>query len=236
MSTERILQDQIDYYRARSGEYDQWWFRAGRYDRGPELNARWRADVAAVEHALVDWIDAKKPRNALELACGTGLFTRHIAPRVAHLTAVDASPEVLAINRSRVAAPSVEYIQADLFAWRQPQHYDAVFFTFWLSHVPQGKFAAFWRMVSSALAPGGAAYLIDSAFDPTSGAKDHVVPGKDAEIATRRLNDGREFSIVKLFYTPETLAARLAAAGFASEIRQTAQYFIYGWAQPSPAA
>ena len=236
MSTERILHEQIDYYSARAAEYDEWWFRTGRYDRGPELNARWRADAAAAEHALASWLDATRPASVLELACGTGVFTRHIAPRVARLTAIDASPEVLAINRSRVAAPNVEYVQADLFAWRPPERYQAVFFSFWLSHVPEVRFDAFWRTVSGALAPGAAAYLIDSAFDPTSGAKDHVLPGKDAGIVTRKLNDGREFRIVKVFYTPEALVARLAAAGFASDIRQTAQYFIYGWARPSPAA
>lgn len=26
------LQQQIDYYRARAGEYDQWFYREGRYD------------------------------------------------------------------------------------------------------------------------------------------------------------------------------------------------------------
>ena len=40
-----ILQDQIDYYRARAGEYDEWWFRSGRYDRGAQFNARWQAEV-----------------------------------------------------------------------------------------------------------------------------------------------------------------------------------------------
>ena len=236
MSTGGLLQDQIDYYRARAGEYDEWWFRTGRHDRGPELNARWRADVAAVEHALDSWLDATRPASVLELACGTGLFTRRIAPKVARLTAVDASPEVLAINRTRVAAPNVNYVEADLFAWRPPERYQAVFFSFWLSHVPEERFAPFWRSVSAALAPGGAAYLIDSAFDATSGAKDHVSPDRDSGIVTRRLNDGREFRIVKLFYTPDTLSARLAAAGFAADIRQTERYFIYGSAQPRQGA
>ena len=31
----QVLSDQIAYYRARAGEYDEWWFRTGRYDRGP---------------------------------------------------------------------------------------------------------------------------------------------------------------------------------------------------------
>ena len=176
MSNGRILQDQVDYYRARAGEYDEWWFRTGRYDRGAEWNARWRADVDVVEHALESWLDATLPGSVLELACGTGLFTRRIAPKVARLTALDASPEVLAINRSRVAATNVEYVEADLFSWRPPQRYEAVFFSFWLSHVPDERFAGFWQTVSAALAPGGSAYLIDSAFDRTSTAKDHVLP------------------------------------------------------------
>ncbi|MGH8315570.1 MAG: class I SAM-dependent methyltransferase, partial [Steroidobacterales bacterium] len=94
MTRSHVLDDQIAYYRARAGEYDQWWFRAGRYDRGAEFNAQWHAETAAVETALDAWLAARKPAHVLELACGTGLFTRRIAPRVLQLTAVDASPEV----------------------------------------------------------------------------------------------------------------------------------------------
>lgn len=233
MSDRGILQDQIDYYRARAGEYDEWWFRTGRYDRGPEFNARWRNEVATVEAALDSWLKAQRPQTLLELACGTGLFTRRLAPRVPHITAVDASPEVLAINRSRVAAANVDYIEADLFSWRPAVRYDAVFFSFWLSHVPEDRFAMFWANVANALAPGGAAYLIDSAFDTMSTAKDHVLPERDAGIVTRRLNDGREFRIVKLFWEPQALAARLRALGWSAALAQTPNYFIHGSAQPS---
>src|SRR5438552_983308 len=110
MSDRGILQDQIDYYRARAGEYDEWWFRTGRYDRGPEFNACWRKEVAT--------------------------------------------------------------------------------------------------------------------------AKDHVLPGRDAGIVTRRLNDGREFRIVKLFWEPQALATRLGALGWSTELAQTPSYFIHGHARP----
>jgi demethylmenaquinone methyltransferase/2-methoxy-6-polyprenyl-1,4-benzoquinol methylase len=230
MKSGGLLADQIAYYRARAGEYDQWWLRTGRYDRGEELNARWRADAQQVEEALRTWLDARRPRTVLELACGTGLFTRHLAPRAHQITAVDASREVLAINRMRVQAANVTYVEADLFAWQPPMRYDVVFFSFWLSHVPEDRFAAFWAMVAAALSPGGAAYLIDSAFDRTSTAKDHTLPGQDSAVVTRKLNDGREFRIVKLFYEPEPLAARLATLGWSAEIKRTASYFIYGTA------
>ncbi len=74
------------------------------------------------------------------------------------VTAVDASPEVIAINRGRVAVDNVRYVQADLFAFEPQARYDCVFMSFWLSHVPHARFAAFWSMVGDALAPGGFAY------------------------------------------------------------------------------
>ena len=228
MIESQVLADQIAYYRARAGEYDEWWFRAGRYDRGADFNAQWHAETAAVEAALASWLAARRPGHVLELACGTGLFTRVIAPRVARLTAIDASSEVIEINRARVDAGNVDYVQADLFAWRPTQRYDAIFFSFWLSHVPEQRFAEFWQLVAAALAPRGAVYLIDSAFDPTSTAKDHVLPGRERGIVTRKLNDGREFRIVKVFYEPAALAAKLDELGWNASIAQTPHYFIYG--------
>ena len=33
-----LLAEQIEYYRARAPEYDEWWVREGRWDLGPEQN------------------------------------------------------------------------------------------------------------------------------------------------------------------------------------------------------
>ena len=145
-----ILAEQQAYYRARAGEYDEWWLRTGRWNRGADLNARWFADVAAVESGLTAFLDAARPRHALELACGTGLFTRLVAPRVDQLLALDGSPEVIAINRARVAATNVEYALQDLFAWRPARRYDLIFMSFWLSHVPDERFDSFWSSVRAA--------------------------------------------------------------------------------------
>ena len=87
-----LLEQQIDYYRARAPEYDAWWFRTGRFDRGEENNAAWHRDTEAVEVSVDAMLTARRPESVLEVACGTGLFTRRLAPRVAHVTAVDAAP------------------------------------------------------------------------------------------------------------------------------------------------
>jgi 2-polyprenyl-3-methyl-5-hydroxy-6-metoxy-1,4-benzoquinol methylase len=116
-----ILQEQINYYRDRAAEYDEWFFRQGRYDRGEAHRQQWFAEIAAVESALF----ATKPAgNILELACGTGLWTQHLAPLATQLTAVDAAPEVIALNQNRVNSESVEYIIADLFNWTPTQEFD----------------------------------------------------------------------------------------------------------------
>ena len=47
-----LLAEQARYYRERAGEYEDWWFRRGRYDRGADANARWFAEVAEVQNAL----------------------------------------------------------------------------------------------------------------------------------------------------------------------------------------
>jgi hypothetical protein len=36
-----ILQEQVQYYRERASEYDEWFFRQGRYDRGEEHRQQW---------------------------------------------------------------------------------------------------------------------------------------------------------------------------------------------------
>jgi len=220
-----LLQEQIAYYRARAAEYDEWFLRQGRYDRGPELNRQWFAEVAEVAAAL----EAFRPAgHGLELACGTGLWTQHLVRYAESVTALDASPEMLALNRERVGQGKVRHIQADLFTWQPDGRYDVVFFSFWLSHVPPDRFPAFWDLVRSCLAPGGRVFLIDSLYAANSTAVDHHLAGPESPIAGRRLNDGREFNIIKVFYRPEQLSARLAELGWRMVIKRTANYFLYG--------
>ena len=98
----------------------------------------------------------------LELACGTGHWTRIIAGReeVTSVTTLDASPEMIEIAREKV--PGATFIEADVFEWVPRRTYDCVFMGFFLSHVPPARFKSFWGMVGAALKPGGTTCFIDS--------------------------------------------------------------------------
>jgi 2-polyprenyl-3-methyl-5-hydroxy-6-metoxy-1,4-benzoquinol methylase len=220
-----VLTDMADYYRARAAEYDEWWDRKGRYDRGPEQNARWFAEMQEVFAAL-DALDMRG--DVLELAPGTGIWTERLIRTAATITAVDASAEMVAINRAKVGSDRVSYVLADLFAWQPDRRYDGVCFGFWISHVPADRLDAFLRTVAAALVPGGKVFFVDGRREPTTTATNHVLPVVGEQVMTRVLNDGRSYQIVKNFYEPAALAARCRAAGLDVDVRETATNFIYG--------
>lgn len=220
------LDEQIAYYRARAPEYDEWWERQGRFDRGEEANRAWFAEIAEVEAAF-DQLDLGD--HALELASGTGFWTAKLAARTVSVTAVDASPEMIDEARSRLgdAADDVDFRIADLFAWEPDEQWDACVFCFFISHIPSERLDGFLGMVRSALRPGGSVFFLDGRRTDTSTAVDHVLP-ENEETMTRRLNDGREFTIYKNFWPADDLMARCEQAGLMVDVRETAGYFQYG--------
>jgi len=224
MEGRAILDEQMAYYRARAHEYDEWFLRQGRYDRGPEHRDQWLGEAAQIE---VQLRAAVRGAEVLELACGTGLWTQRLAEDNLRVMAVDASSETIAISRKRVGSANVEYQVADIFSWVPPTAFDVVFFSFWLSHVPPARFEEFWALVRAALKPGGQAFFIDSLPEPTSTAKDHG-PLDESGVSRRKLNDGREFNIVKVFYQPSVLERRLADLGWSGWVRSTNKFFLYG--------
>mgnify|MGYP001419312037 CR=1 FL=1 len=222
-----ILLQQIDYYRARAGEYNQWWYRQGRYDRGEPANALWFAEITQLQQALHA---LPSQGHILELACGTGLWTRELIQIGDKITAVDASPEMIAINRIEVSSDKVNYIEADIFTWHSPIQYDMIFFSFWLSHVPPDRLNPFLSHVANMLKPNGQLFIIDSRRVDESTAKNHVLPDEGITLK-RKLNDGREFEIVKVFYEPISLQTDLAKVGFQADVKVTNNFFIYAHGQ-----
>lgn len=230
MQHDKYVQEQLEYYRERASEYDEWFLRQGRYDQGAEHTEQWFKEVADLQTILAQLAPLG---NVLELACGTGWWTEHLLNYADSLTAVDASLEVMALNKERSKSSKVKYVQADIFEWQSEQTFDFIFFSFWLSHVPPERFEAFWQRVQNALAPNGRVFLIDSVHKKEATSKDQELPPQDATVAKRKLKDGREFEIVKIFYNPESLSQQLKNLGWSIKANQTDKFFIYAEATRS---
>ena len=226
---DRTLLEQLVYYEARAGEYDEWWFRRGRYDHGPADNADWFAEQAIVRAAL----EAAIPHGAVaDLACGTGIWTELLAARAARVTAIDGSVAMLSLAEERVGRAGlldcVTFLQANIFEWRAEPIYDAVFMGFFLSHVPEERIGPLLQGIAGALKPGGRVLFIDSRPDPTSSSPDQPLPMGSDVIMTRRLNDGRTYRIVKVYRPAARMAGAFRAAGFTVDVTETPRYFQYG--------
>jgi ubiquinone/menaquinone biosynthesis C-methylase UbiE len=237
-----VLAEQVAYYRARAPVYDDWWEARGSDPRSDDLRESWLAERSRLEADVEEWCFGLAEAFVLELAAGTGNLTCLVAPHVARLTAVDASPEVLAINRGKIGAgrDRVEFVVADLFEWEPSATYDAVLFGFWISHVPADHWAAFWSMVGRCLRPGGSIWFCDSA-DPELGWRAGVLPRPDAHylsgdgtidprtrITERVLPDGRSYRVVKRFFQPDELARELVEYGIDATVTTTRWAFLLG--------
>ena len=211
-----LLETQKRYYAARAPEYDDWWYRRGRYAVDPETERDWNDDIAEVERAL-EAFDVRG--DVVELAAGTGIWTHRLARDADRVVALDANPEVLALN----TAPAEKRV-VDVFGWQPYERYDVCFFSFWHSHVPDDRFDDFWRTVGAALKPDGRVFLVDNGAGDLAHAS-----RKTARTETRTVADGREFEIVKRWWLPDELAARVQPLGFELDLHVTANgNFLYG--------
>lgn len=171
--------------------------------------------------------------DLLEIACGAGQWTVRLAELSHSVTALDGAPAMLELARRRLPASAVgrvDFVCADVFGWRPKRLYGAVFFAFWLSHVPPTRFAAFWDLVAGCLTPGGQVAFVDTG--PGEAAfEDDLDAGSEVPTARRRLPDGSEHRVVKVLHDPDELARLLAGLGWAAHVEPLAETFFVGWAQ-----
>jgi len=213
------------YYAARAGEYDDWYLRRGRYSRGPVHDLAWNTDL----DAATVWLDALPLHGEIvELAAGTGWWSTLLAGKGV-LSIYDAVEAPLDRARERLMAHGLRAHIHVRDAWAEPDRpVDALFCGFWLSHVPRARLAEFLAIARRWLKPGGTFAFIDSRPDPHSGAVDQAVSA-EAEISERRLVDGREFRVVKVFWQPAELESALLRAGFGTaRVTTTSRFFLLG--------
>lgn len=202
-----LLDEQAAYYRAIAAEY---------YDHALDLPGG---------KELTEALDAFRPAGSvLELACGPGTWTGQLLRHAADVTAVDASPEMLAIAAARPGRERVRFIQADLFAWEPGRRYDVVFFGFWLSHVPPGRFEPFWAMVADCLKPQGRVFFADDSYR-TPG---ELVAGPSSPVIRRQLADGTSYRLVKVPHQPASLQEQLRRIGWNITVTPAAGPLYWG--------
>ena len=159
------------------------------------------------------WLRERVPklyrgRTVLEVACGTGYWTQHIAPAARRVYGVDINESVLEIAREKpLPANRVAFSKADAVSLEGvPNGCDAAFAGFWWSHVKKSDLARFVRNLAAHLEPGAVVGILDNQFAEGSST---AISRRDAEGNTyqlRKLANGELFEVLKNFPTPGELA------------------------------
>ncbi|MCA9750732.1 MAG: methyltransferase domain-containing protein [Gemmatimonadetes bacterium] len=210
------------YYRDRAPEYD-------RIYQKPER----QADLAKLEALVQRWVTG---RNVLELACGTGWWTQVMARSARSVTATDLNQSVLEIaGRREYGRTPVTFRIAD--AWNLhdiPGVFDCVFAGFWISHLRRERIRGFLDSLDDRLGLGGRVVLLDNRFvegssTPISRTDEH---GDTFQI--RRLDDGREFEVLKNFFGKSDLMHLLDAPSRFVELKEMPHYWAAVYDRGTP--
>ena len=178
------------YYDRRAPEYDDWYLGTGLF--AARVRPGWHEEV----ETLRTCVQTLSMRSVLDVACGTGFLTQHVAGRVVGL---DQSMAMLRIARGRV--PGGRVVQGD--ALRLPFRtgaFECLMACHFYGHLDQAMRA---RFLAEARRVAERVLIVDAAW------RDEVQPEERQE---RVLQDGSRHTVYKRYFTPEQLAAELGGA------------------------
>jgi demethylmenaquinone methyltransferase/2-methoxy-6-polyprenyl-1,4-benzoquinol methylase len=182
--------------------------RAASYERVYHKPER-QADLRAMEA----WIATPfAGRRVLEIAAGTGWWTRHAARDAAAWLATDINPETLALARAKPMPRCVRFAELDAYAFEglpEGGRFDAAFAGCWWSHVARQALPGWLERLHARLEPGARVVFLDNRFVPTSSTP--ITRRDDAgnTYQQRTLDDGSVHEVLKNFPASEEARACL---------------------------
>jgi demethylmenaquinone methyltransferase/2-methoxy-6-polyprenyl-1,4-benzoquinol methylase len=203
-----------EYYARRAPEYET------AYDRSER-----QADIKALAEMLST---AFAGEEVLEVACGTGYWTRLIAKSAKNILATDINTDMLNIARQKDYGPcSVTFVESDAYSLANiKEQYKAGFHAFWWSHIPVRRIPSFLDSFHARLRPGAKVIMVDnSCVDGSSTPISRSDEGGNT-YQIRRLQDGSEHEVLKNHLSPAVIRAQLQTHVENVRVTQLTYYWI----------
>jgi demethylmenaquinone methyltransferase/2-methoxy-6-polyprenyl-1,4-benzoquinol methylase len=125
------------------------------------------------------------------------------------------------------AGVTARWARAD--AYRLPfgeASFDAAYAGFFISHVPSSYVPTLLGQVSRVLRCGGELLLFDGRR--ASHAVGSAPAAGDSPVQQRPLNDGRVFSVLKIYYDRNSLRGLLSRYGRRVDVQESPTFFVAG--------
>lgn len=191
----------VDYYRARAPEYEQIYYRDV-----PERRKEIDDQCEYVRHIAMH-------KTVLDLACGTGYWSRVASETAKEIVACDIAAEMIFQAKTKKYKCPVEFAVSDLYHLPfQSGFFDLIMLGFWLSHEPNQNYSALFDSITASLSPGGRLWLIDN--NPPAEGLQIDSAGTDEHgnnFKMRRLGNGDEYVILKNYFSQDRLESVLSA-------------------------
>lgn len=203
--------DQINYYAERAKEYEQIYQKDERQE-----------DLKKLEIILKDLFFAK---SVIEIACGTGYWTKVISETAKSIFAVDMNDKVLEIAQSKKYKAPTTFENEDIFNLTKVYgKFDSGFGGFIWSHIPKQKLDVFLSEFISKVTPAGVVVFIDNQYVEGSNTP---IDSKDEYRNTyqiRKLSNGSCYKVMKNFPVDKEILDIIESIGTDIEIKHL-QYF-----------
>ncbi|HEX6692651.1 MAG TPA: methyltransferase domain-containing protein [Burkholderiales bacterium] len=189
--------DLAEYYRRRAGEYEAIYAKPER-----------QADLLLLKKKVAERL---KRARVLEVACGTGYWTKVISGAAESVTATDLAEEPMNIARAKqYARGNVTFVEADAYALPASLgRFSAAFAGFWWSHVPRQRIKDYLASLHARLERGAPVVMLDNLYVEGNSSPLSEVDAEGNTYQLRTLGDGSTFRVLKNYPSKEELSGLL---------------------------
>jgi 2-polyprenyl-3-methyl-5-hydroxy-6-metoxy-1,4-benzoquinol methylase len=222
LKTDAMNKDLVTYYSERAQEYE-------RVYQKPER----QAELAQLSTRLQEIFAGK---HVIEIACGTGYWTEHIAKTANFVLATDINEAVLDIARAKTYPPDVvAFRQADIFNLTElATTYESLFGGFIWSHIGLQDLQQFIAILNSHVVPGGTVVLTDNNYVEGSSSPITEQDEHGNTYQTRTLDNGSTHLVLKNFPTGAFLRELLQGQATDVEFVSLKYYWLLRYKTPEP--
>lgn len=168
-------------------------------------------------------------KTVLEIACGTGYWTKQISKTAASIYATDINRSVIDIAKTRQVNSNITFEVSDMFTLRTDQKFDGLFGGFIWSHILLQDIDPFLDKISDLLNDKGIVVFIDSnQLEGTYHDKSRITKIDDEgnSFQSRTLDDGSSHLVLKNFPTKDFLFQKLSRIATGINYIQLKHYWI----------
>jgi ubiquinone/menaquinone biosynthesis C-methylase UbiE len=180
-----------EYYRRRAKIYEEF-YQGSNYVRQRELEII----TDALRKTFED-------RRVLDVACGTGYWTKTVSETARSIVGVDVAQEMLEIAKAKKYECPVSFLKEDAYSLSfQKGFFNGGLASFWLSHIPKKRAQLFLERFHQLLRKKSRVFMADNVAGDAEGL---IVKEGDSNTYQIRKLDGREHLVLKNYFSVDDL-------------------------------